>query len=205
MSNQALTQANQHLHRSNDNLQRFACVASHDLQEPLRKIQSFSMLPGQHMNEQLDETTRDYLERITRSASRMSLLITDLLSDSRIAPRQQLFGPISLNAVLAGLLETLSLEIAERLAQIQVDELPIVNRDSTQLSQLFQNLLSNALQFIPAGQVPQVKVEYVQRQLDELQTGVRPNRVTPFYHQTSVTDQGVGFDTKRRRLLTAGC
>ncbi|GAB4002113.1 hypothetical protein GCM10028807_60020 [Spirosoma daeguense] len=187
---------NQDLHRSNDNLQQFAYVASHDLQEPLRKIQSFSTLLSQYLGEGLDATATDYLERINKSGALMSTLIRDLLSYSRIATRQQRFGPISLDAVVTGVLETLSLEIDERQARIEVDELPIVNGDDSQLSQLFQNLLSNALKFTPDKQYPQVRVTYSHRQLGELPPEVRPNRSAPFYHQISVSDQGIGFDTK---------
>ncbi|QMW03172.1 PAS domain-containing sensor histidine kinase [Spirosoma foliorum] len=187
---------NQDLHRSNDSLQQFAYVASHDLQEPLRKIQQFSTLLSQYLGEGLDATAIDYLERITRSGARMSTLIRDLLSYSRITTRQQPFGPISLNAVVTGVLETLSVEVELRQAQIEVDELPIVNGDDSQLSQLFQNLLSNALKYTPASQRPQIRVEYVHRHLAELPAEVRPNRSAPFYHQISVIDQGIGFDTK---------
>ncbi|CCH54080.1 PAS/PAC sensor signal transduction histidine kinase [Fibrisoma limi BUZ 3] len=188
--------ANQDLQRSNDNLQQFAYIASHDLQEPLRKIQSFSTLLGQYLGDQLDATATDYLERIVKSGSRMSRLIRDLLSYSRIATRQQTFGPISLDTVVAGVLDTLSLEIEQRQAQVEVDELPIVKGDSSQLMQLFQNLLSNALKFTPAPQKPQIRVEYFYRQLAELPAEVRPSQSAPFYHQISVSDQGIGFDMK---------
>lgn len=195
---QELTLANQDLTRSNDNLQQFAYVASHDLQEPLRKIQSFSTLLEQQSEGQLTELGQTYLQRITSAAARMSTLIKDLLSYSRIATRQQAYGPISLDAVLAHVLETLSLEIEQHQARIELDELPVVNGDHSQLSQLFQNLLSNALKFTPPGQPPQVRVEYFQRQVGELPSEVRPNREAPFYHQISVRDQGVGFDPKYR-------
>lgn len=157
---QDLLLANQDLKRSNDNLQQFAYVASHDLQEPLRKIQSFSTLLEQQAEGQLTDLGRTYLQRITGAAARMSGLIKDLLSYSRIATRQQIFGPISLNAVMANVVETLSLEIEQRQAQLQTAELPIVNGDPSQLGQLFQNLFSNALKFTPQGQPPQIKVEY---------------------------------------------
>jgi PAS domain S-box-containing protein len=187
---------NQDLQRSNDNLQQFAYVASHDLQEPLRKIQAFGTLLGQYLGEELDATASDYLERITKSSARMSTLIKDLLSYSRISTRQQRFDPISLDAVVAGVLETLSLEIEQCQAQIEVDELPIVNGDESQLSQLFQNLLSNALKFTPASEYPKVRVDYFLRQLADLPPEVRPKRSVLFYHQISVSDQGIGFDTK---------
>ncbi|WP_255157768.1 ATP-binding protein, partial [Siphonobacter sp. BAB-5385] len=193
---QELTLANQDLKRSNDNLQQFAYVASHDLQEPLRKILSFSNLLSLRLGDRLDSNITDYLDRINKSSERMSSLIKDLLEFSRIAVRQQEFGPVSVDAVVAGVLDTLSLEIEQRQAYIHIDDLPVVKGDAQQLSQLFQNLLSNALKFTPAGQAPQVRIEYFQRQIHELPPEVLPQRTAPYYHQFSVSDQGVGFDTK---------
>ncbi|GAB3716161.1 hypothetical protein GCM10027592_57200 [Spirosoma flavus] len=184
------------LRRSNENLQQFAYVASHDLQELLRKMQSFSTLLSQYLGQVLDTTAIDYLERITKSAARMSTLIRDLLSYSRLTTRQQRFGPISLEAVIAEVLETLSVEVEHRQAQMQVDELPIVHGDDSQLSQLFQNLLSNALKFTPASERPQIRVKYLHRHLAELPVDIRLNGSAPFYHQISIIDQGIGFDTK---------
>lgn len=184
------------LQRSNENLQEFAYVASHDLQAPLRKIESFSSLLSQHLAERLDETSRDYLARITKSGARMSTLINDLLSYSRLGTCQQAFSPISLNAVVGGVLETLSLEMEERQAQVQVDELPVVEGDSSQLNQLLQNLLSNALKFTPPGQAPQVHVAYRFLQISDLPPAIEPHQAATFYHQISVSDQGVGFDMK---------
>ncbi|GAB3281800.1 hypothetical protein GCM10027347_57660 [Larkinella harenae] len=189
-----LLQANHDLKRSNDNLQQFAYVASHDLQEPLRKIHSFSALVRQHLGDQLDPITSDYLDRIQKSSARMSTLIQDLLSYSRISIQQQRFELLSLDALVGSVLETLSLEIEQRKARIQVDSIPAVTGDARQLSQLFQNLLSNAIKFTPAGQVPQVQVTYCQRPGDELPVHLR--MTASVYHQINVSDQGIGFDPK---------
>ena len=193
---QELVLANQDLQRSNDNLQQFAYVASHDLQEPLRKIQSFSSLIAQQSGDQLDELTRNYLARITTAGARMSQLIKDLLMYSRVSTRQQTYSLVSLQAILSEVLVTLDWQIHQTRAQIQVDALPLVNGDSSQLSQLFQNLVSNALKFVEAGQTPQVQVRYAYRAVAELPAGVRPTKQSPYYHQISIRDEGVGFDTK---------
>ncbi|WP_223833843.1 PAS domain-containing sensor histidine kinase [Spirosoma profusum] len=194
----ALSQANADLKRSNDNLQQFAYVASHDLQEPLRKIQSFSTLLTQQLDTQLNEVTKDHLQRITAAGARMSALIRDLLAYSRISTRQQSFGLVSLEAIVANVLTTLDWEISQSGAQISVDTLPMTNGDESQLGQLFQNLLTNAIKFVIPGQSPQIRIEYFKRTLIELPPDVHPGIETPLYHQISVKDQGVGFDIKFR-------
>ena len=193
---QELTFANQDLKRSNDNLQQFAYIASHDLQEPLRKIQSFSSLLTQKFDAQLDEQALDYLQRITSAGARMSLLIKDLLTYSRITTRQQTFGLVSLNTIMADVLDTLSWEIEKRNGRIQVDQLAVIQGDESQLSQLFQNLLSNAIKFTPKDQEPQIQVNYFLRERSELPPEVRPTSNAHIYHQISIRDQGIGFDPK---------
>ena len=193
---QELTYVNQDLQRTNANLQQFAYIASHDLQEPLRKIQSFSSLLTQKFNSQLDEEAIDYLQRITSAGARMSLLIKDLLTYSRITTRQQAFGLVSLNAILTNVMDTLSLEIEQRTAHIEVNELAVVQGDESQLGQLFQNLLSNAIKFTPNGQKPQIQVNYFRRERDELPSDIRPTSNARMFHQINVSDRGIGFDPK---------
>ena len=193
---QELQLANQDLKRSNNNLQQFAYVASHDLQEPLRKIQSFSNLITQRVAHQGDETVLLYLERISAAGARMSTLMKDLLAYSRISTRQQTFGAVSLSAIVGSVLSLLDWEIQESGTQIQIDALPIVNGDETQLSQLVQNLLTNAIKFTQPGQVPQIQIQYFHRSLQQLPADVHPAKQTPFYHQLSVSDQGIGFNTQ---------
>ncbi len=191
-----LTHANEDLRRSNENLQQFAYIASHDLQEPLRKIQSFSSLITDKFEKQLDEQALDYLRRITSAGSRMSTLIRDLLAYSRIATRQQTFGIVSLSAIMADSLDTLSWEITQRDAQIDVAQLPTVKGDELQLGQLFQNLLSNAIKFTPASQQPRIQINHALHQRSALPPQVRPTSNASVFHQISVQDNGVGFDTK---------
>ncbi|GAB3754322.1 hypothetical protein GCM10028817_21000 [Spirosoma pomorum] len=202
-ANQEVSQFNEQLQtsisdlkRSNDNLQQFAYVASHDLQEPLRKIQSFSDLLVQQLGEQIDDSSKDYLLRITSAVERMSILIKDLLAYSRIATRQQTFGLVSLKAITDRVIAMLDWSIQQTRAQITVDELPIVQGDESQLGQLMQNLLTNALKFVQPDQAPNVHIRYTKRSLTELPSLVQPTRITSFYHQISIEDQGIGFDTK---------
>ena len=193
---QELEQANQDLKRSNENLQQFAYVASHDLQEPLRKIQSFSELLNEQYGTQLGGEGNDLLQRIASAGARMSTLIKDLLTYSRLAIRQQSFGLVSLDAIVASVLSTLEWTIEQRRAHFELDELPIINGDESQLGQLFQNLLSNALKFTPMGQVPHIKVRCHKLAASELPLETRLAGTATFFYQISVSDQGVGFDTK---------
>ncbi|UHG93933.1 PAS domain-containing sensor histidine kinase [Spirosoma oryzicola] len=193
---QELVQANQDLKRSNDNLQQFAYVASHDLQEPLRKIQSFSSLLSGQLEGPSNETAQSHLLRISSAGARMSTLIKDLLAYSRISTRQQVFGPVSLTGIITEVLSLLDWQIEQSDAQIKVDEMPVIKGDETQLTQLFQNLLANALKFVAPGKKPQVHVQYFLCPQKELPAVVQPSIQTSHYHQINVIDQGVGFDIK---------
>jgi signal transduction histidine kinase len=130
------------------------------------------------------------------AAARMSALIRDLLAYSRIATRQQAFGPVSLNAIVAGVVATLDWTIQQTGTQLDVADLPTVNGDESQLSQLFQNLLTNAIKFVEPAQKPCIQVRYAHRSVNELPDDVRPTAIVPFYHQINVTDNGIGFDSK---------
>lgn len=193
---QELLLANQDLQRSNENLQQFAYIASHDLQEPLRKIQAFGDLLGTQLANHVDQSVGDHLGRITNAAARMSLLIRDLLAYSRISTRQQTFGLVSLKAIMDGVLSTLQKTIQQTGAQLKIDELPIAKGDKSQLSQLFENLLTNAIKFVKPDQKPQIQVQYFHRSIDELPSEIRPTLLVPFYHQISVKDHGIGFNEK---------
>ncbi|GAB3945995.1 hypothetical protein GCM10028805_15990 [Spirosoma harenae] len=182
------------LNRSNNNLEQFASIASHDLQEPLRKIQSFSALLTSQLEGQLTDISRDYLQRINLAVSRMSTLITDLLAYSRLSTVQQKFAPVSLSAVVADVLTTLDWTISQRQAQVEVYALPTVDGEAWQLGQLFQNLLSNALKFSRPDHRPRVEVKSIVVPRSELPREVRPKSAATLFHQISVRDQGIGFD-----------
>ena len=155
------------LQRSNRNLEQFAYVASHDLQEPLRKIQQFGDILQISYADVLDETGRDMLGRMQSAAGRMRVLIKDVLAYSRIATKREDAKPIDLNKLLRDVTDDLETAIADANATILIDTLPIVAGDGAQLRQLFQNLISNALKFIKPGRRPEIRLRYtVQRGRD---------------------------------------
>jgi PAS domain S-box-containing protein len=193
--NVELEEANVLLIRSNENLQTFAYVASHDLQEPLRKIQQFGdLLKTRYAGSVGEELV--YIERMQSAAKRMSLLIKDLLDFSRISTQRDASGPISLQTVVKDVLSTLELDVEELGAQIRVVPLPTVTGDGSQLGQLFQNLLSNALKFHRPGLAPVIDLEARLLPVDQLPPGVKPSRGAVAYHQIAVIDNGIGFDEK---------
>lgn len=199
-TNDALTESTALLVRSNENLQKFAYVASHDLQEPLRKIQQFGDLLERQYADSTGEQL-DYLQRMQAAASRMSMLIKDLLNFSRIATRRDESKALSLSDVLDRVLTVLELVIAETNAQIEVDPLPQIKGDPSQLSQLFQNLLSNALKFSRVDlsgrpSIPQIAIRYKLVDATDLPLSVKPGRLTTQYHYVAVADNGIGFDER---------
>jgi len=152
-----LQQLNDELSRSNQELSQFAYVASHDLQEPLRKIRSFSDLLANRYQNQLDDKADRYIHHITSGATRMQALIDDLLGYSRVGQTQLHLKPTHLDLVLQGVLSDLELVIEERKALILVNALPTVSVDSGQIRQLLQNLITNALKYCQAD-IPTVRV-----------------------------------------------
>ena len=183
------------LERSNQNLQQFAYIASHDLQEPLRKIQQFGDLLTTQYVDQLGEGV-NYLQRMQTAASRMSALIRDLLTFSRISTQQDATAPVSLTDVVQTALNNLDLTIGETSAQVLVETLPTVPGDASQLGQLFQNLLSNALKFRRAGVMPVIRVGVARAAAADLPATAKPTRAVAAYHRIDVSDNGIGFDEK---------
>ncbi|MDJ1470787.1 PAS domain-containing protein [Xanthocytophaga flava] len=192
-TNEELTESNELLARSNDNLEKFAYIASHDLQEPLRKIQSFGDLLKKEHGSVLGNGLH-ILERMQSAANRMSILIKDLLTFSRIVPNKEVLTTVSLNELFTSVLAELELRIEETRAQIQIDPLPEISGDVSQLSQLFQNLLSNALKFHKQGIPPVIQVHYKQIDFSDLPLIAKVSRQSTDYHQIDVIDNGIGFE-----------
>jgi PAS domain S-box-containing protein len=135
------------LTRSNRELEQFAYVASHDLQEPLRMVASYTQLLARRYHDQLDSAAQEYIRFAVSGATRMAELINDLLAFSRVGTKGKPFAPVACEAVLADALANLKVTLAETGAEITHAALPTVMADAGQLAQLFQNLLSNALKF----------------------------------------------------------
>ena len=145
-----LAHANQELERSNTELEQFAYVASHDLQEPLRMVTAFGALLEEHLGEQLDQTGRDYLHYITDGGRRMQVLIRDLLAFSRVGRGESRVGPVALEPLVASVLHDLRERIWESEARVTVGQLPEVRADGTMLTLAVQNLITNALKYCGA-------------------------------------------------------
>jgi PAS domain S-box-containing protein len=135
------------LERSNRELETFAAVASHDLQEPLRKIRAFGDRLTTKFGAQLDPGARDYLERMCGAAARMQALIENLLTFSRVTTKARPFVSVDLGSAARDALSDLDTRVAQSGARVEIDPLPSVDADPTQMQQLFQNLLGNALKF----------------------------------------------------------
>ncbi|UBV44040.1 hypothetical protein LAJ19_10235 [Deinococcus taeanensis] len=155
----ALQQRTRELERSNAELERFAYVASHDLQEPLRTIASFSELINRRYGADLDDKGRRYLELVTRGAERMKVLIDDLLVFSRLNVVQEELTPLPLEGPLQDAVDSLQGAIGESGAHVTWEALPQVLGVRSELAQLFQNLLGNAIKFQRPGVAPQVHVQ----------------------------------------------
>ena len=166
---------------------RFASVASHDLSEPLRTIHGFAALLQRKYEGDLDETAQGYIRHILDGTRRMQRLIDGLLAYGRIGRQETAFDPVSLDAVLRGVVADLDARVEEVQATVIVDDLPEVAGDRTQLEQLFQNLLLNALKF-HGDSPPHVEVGAERGHGEWV---------------LSVADRGIGVDPDQREAIFA--
>jgi len=169
------------LTRSNKELEHFAYVASHDLQEPIRKIASFTELLANRYKEKLDDKAGTYINYIVDGAHRMQTLINDLLSFSRVTTRGKEFVTVDCNAVVQRVLSDLGLMIQKSNARIHASDLPRVLADETQLGQVFQNLIGNAIKYHAKDREPEVQVSAVKKDEEWL---------------FSIRDNGIGIDPR---------
>lgn len=181
------------LARSNAELESFAYVASHDLQEPLRKIRAFGDRLAAVGGDALSAEARDYVERMQDAASRMSGLITDLLEYSRVTTKAQPFAEVSLARIASEVVSDLEVAIEEAGAKVRLEELPTLEADALQMRQLLQNLIGNALKFRRSEVKPEVHV------WAESVNGAEVGAETPEAGETwriFVEDNGIGFEEK---------
>lgn len=145
--------------RSNRELENFAYIASHDLREPLRTVQSYMQLLRRRYESSLDESALEFIDHAILGATRMRTLIDDLLTYARVASRRKPFVRVALGDIVSQVLRSLDVRLREKNAEVAIGELPEVVVDPTQLEQLFQNLIANAVKFQKVGQRPKVEVE----------------------------------------------
>ncbi|MBA2349267.1 MAG: hypothetical protein H0V81_13350 [Solirubrobacterales bacterium] len=180
-TNAALERRAQELARSNAELEQFASIASHDLREPLRKVQIFAAQLEAKEGERLTEDGRGYLRRMSRAGERMQLLIDDLLKFSRVATHAQPFVEVDMVDVVHDCVDDLEVVIAESGGTVDVGELPAIQADPAQMRQMMQNLISNALKFRREGVAPEVRI-----------AGHLRGRLA----EVTVADNGIGFDPR---------
>jgi len=180
------------LERSNRELQDFAYVSSHDLQEPLRKIQAFGDRLKTKEYDKLSEQGKDYVDRMLNAAARMQHLINDLLTFSRVTTKSKPFVKVNLDHILNEVLSDLEVTIEQSGAQIERSPLPQIEAEPTQMRQLFQNLVSNALKFHKEGEKPRVRI-FARRLQPQAHLKATPGDELVEIH---VEDEGIGFDEK---------
>lgn len=183
-----LLDANEQLIRTNTELEQFAYVSSHDLQEPLRKIQTFSEMLSD--SAQLDEKSQTYLDKINSSALRMSNLIKDLLNYSRLSKTDERFVKTDLNEMLKSVKNDFEILVMQKNAVIVNSDLPSINAIPVQINQLFYNLISNSLKFSEKDPVIKISAEPVT--VEEIQS-IPELRVGDRYIHLIFTDNGIGF------------
>jgi len=167
------------LNRSNKELEQFAYVVSHDLREPLRMVTSFAQSLEKRYKEKLDKTADEYINFIVDGAARMQRLIDDILLYSRVSTRAKPFEPVEMENILMTVLSNLSVAIDEAKADITSDLLPAINADTSQMGQVLQNLIANAIKFSKPGERPAVHI-----------SARKENKEWVF----SVKDNGIGID-----------
>jgi signal transduction histidine kinase len=181
VSNEELNRRARELKRSNEELEQFASIASHDLSEPLRKVQMFSKQLQESEGDRVSDQGRDYLARMVSAGERMQSLVEDLLDFSRVTTRGRPFTRVDLGEVFRAVVSDLEISLSEEGGEVQVASLPTVQADPLQMRQLAQNLIANGVKFHREGVPPKIQVE----------GEVRNNKA-----RITVTDNGIGFDER---------
>ena len=190
----ALARQAEELTRSNRELEQFAYIASHDLQEPLRKVQTFSDMIATEAGSTLSPEGHDYLQRMRSAAARMQTLINDLLTYSRVASQAKPFERVNLAQVTQEVLSDLEIRIQSTGGRVEVGELPHLDADPIQMRQLLQNLIGNALKFHRPGVPPVVTVQ--SRPIHSPPGNGTGHSASPEMCEITVQDNGIGFDEK---------
>lgn len=190
--NEELSESNTRLIHSNEELAQYAYVASHDLQEPLRKIRVFSSKLSEQKT--LSDENKPIVDKINQSAERMTLLIKDLLNFSRLINSDTIVRPVNLNDTLRDIITDFELVITEKNATIYINHLPVIEGVGLQMNQLFYNLLGNALKFTRQDIAPIITIGSKKLEKHELQKYISKPQEGVTYFEIFVKDNGIGFD-----------
>jgi PAS domain S-box-containing protein len=197
-ANEKLEKVNTELMKSNRDLEQFAYVASHDLQEPLRKIQTFTQLLGDHLDDK--NQMRKYQDKINQSSGRMKQLIQDMLNFSRISNSEDAFVMTDLNEILENLIIDFELLLKEKEAQINYPSLPSIEGIPLQLSQLFANIINNSLKYTERKPVIDITCKVLSE--DDLKIYPKLNNESKYY-QMEFRDNGIGFEQQYAEQIFA--
>lgn len=189
------------LKQSNANLEQFAYAASHDLKEPIRKIQTFSDRLHILLVDKLSEKEKFYFNRMTVATDRMRTLIDDLLIYSHVSTVTGLQNTVDLNSIVAYVREDLELEIEEKKAQIEVGNLPVVKGNKRQLQQMMQNLLSNALKYHRPQISPHIEIKSRRVEGQDILLSKVGEDCKDAYHLIQITDNGIGFESSHAEQI----
>jgi len=181
---------------SNDNLEEFVYAASHDLQEPLRKIGIFSDGLKHELEGKLTSTQQNIFERILSSTLRMKALIDDLLAYSHISIKKETFTRVDLNEVVQEVLQDLDSQINEAGVIITIGKLPQIKGNRSQMQQLFQNLISNAIKYRKPNGTPTITIQCKKIASVDPLLSAFPAAEKMAYHVIEVIDNGIGFEQK---------
>ena len=187
-----LGESNKKLQKSNADLAQFAYIASHDLQEPLRKISTFGQMLANTLKD-ADQASKNYIGKINLASERMRTLIRDVLNYSQLSKSSDVFKPVDLNLIVADIITDFELLIAEKDAAIQIADLPTIDAVPTQMFQLFGNLISNALKFSRPGIKPVIEITASFLDSGDYEKFGSLDPALLFYH-IKLKDNGIGFD-----------
>jgi PAS domain S-box-containing protein len=192
-TNQNLEKSNIRLLQSNEELAQFAYIASHDLQEPLRKIITFSNLLETSMGENKTASTQNYMDKIMHASMRMRNLINDVLNYSRLAKSDDQFIEVDLNEIVEHIILDYDLLIEQKGAKIYIENLPILKANAVQMAQLFRNLIGNALKFTQKDRLPVISISAEPAEISEIDKVQIGNSDSQFC-KIQIKDNGIGFE-----------
>jgi len=191
-----LHEASTELRLSNENLDQFTYVASHDLQEPLRKIRTFSNILHDKYYSDLSTPVKGLVSKIKVSSERMSVLIKELLNFSKVLQGDDVFEQVDLDKILSDVIGDLDLVIAEKKVVIDREPLPLIDAVPFQINQLFYNLIENSIKFSKSRVPPVIEITCKILKLEEAAKHVNINPKLS-YCEISIKDNGIGFNQKR--------